>query len=231
MRVAGGCASMYEGVPGACSGVPARWDGGAAAGSAGSGWTGVVVVVPVIAEASLRIAMTAPVPTSTMAANTPAVTSSGRYHASAVGLAAVGSLLRCEAELRAGRAQTGGRIGIGCQQADLGHIVDFRPGQCMQRARLDRRGDDRKALILWPSDSSQGGAAGGGQFRVCGGDHRNPKLFGQCRGDRGDVGTAADGGDRRQIGGMDAVAEQVFSQYLDERRQWPDGSRRRALRG
>src|ERR1700759_3731309 len=46
----------------------------------GSGATVVVVVgVPVIEEASLRSARIAPVPTNNMAANTAAVTSSGRY--------------------------------------------------------------------------------------------------------------------------------------------------------
>src|SRR5512133_3239984 len=75
---------MYDGAPAASSGVTACSDGGAAAGDIGSGWTVVVVVVvPVIAEASLRIASTAPVPTSTMAANTPAVTRIWRYHAPA----------------------------------------------------------------------------------------------------------------------------------------------------
>jgi hypothetical protein len=45
-----------------------------------------VVAGPVIAEASLRIAITAPVPASTIAANTPAVTRIGRIHAAAAGV-------------------------------------------------------------------------------------------------------------------------------------------------
>ena len=69
-------------IPGPCyrGGSTHPLGGGAAAGAIRSGWTGVVVVVPGIAAASSRSAMTAPVPTSTMAAKTPAVTSSGRYH-------------------------------------------------------------------------------------------------------------------------------------------------------
>ena len=63
----------------------------AAAGVIGSGRTVVVVVVPVIAAASLRIAMMAPVPTNTMAAKIPAVTSSGRYHGTRAGSMREGS--------------------------------------------------------------------------------------------------------------------------------------------
>ncbi len=102
----------------------------------GSGWTVVVVVVPVIAEASLRIAMTAPVPTSTMAANTPAVTSSGRYHARPLVVRRARAVLRVRSRTR-GRAalRPAGASESVATTANVGNIVDLRPGQCAQGAR------------------------------------------------------------------------------------------------